>query len=63
MKRRNQAKNQCNAINDWADRLKLTAHGIQPHKAADVVVKVHVPILITVSANDHLEQLIIEGEA
>lgn len=54
---------QCNAINDWADRLKLTAHGIQPHKAADVVVKVHVPILITVSANDHLEQLIIEGEA
>lgn len=40
-----------------------TAHGIQPHKAANVIVKIHVPIFITVSANYHLEQLVIEGEA
>lgn len=43
--------------------VKLTAHGIQPHKAADVVIKIHVTIFITISANDHVEELVIKGEA
>lgn len=42
---------------------RLTAHGVQPHKATDVVVKVHVPAFIAVSADYHLEQLVIEREA
>lgn len=43
--------------------LKLTAHGIQPHKAANVVVKIHVPIFVTVPAVYHLIHLVIEREA
>lgn len=42
---------------------KLTAHGVQPHKATNVVVKIHVPIFIAVPANYHLKELITEGEA
>lgn len=63
-----QMKQPCETNSVWCNQklgrlLKLTTHGIQPHKAANVVVEVHVAILITVSANDHPEQLIIEGEA
>lgn len=42
--------------------VKLTTHGIEPDEAADVVIKIHVAIFITVSADDHLEELVIEGE-
>lgn len=41
----------------------LTAHGVEPDQAANVVVKVHVAVFITVSADDHLEELLIQGEA
>lgn len=45
---------------DFTSQRKLTTHGVQPHKATDVVVKIHVPVFVTVSANDHLKQLIFE---
>lgn len=41
----------------------LTAHGIKPNKATNIVVKIHVPIFIAVSANYHVEKLIIQGES
>jgi len=43
--------------------LKCSAHGVQSHQTADVVVKVHVAVLVAVAADDHLIELIIEREA
>jgi len=43
--------------------LEGTAHGIQSDQTANVVVEVHIPLLITVPANDHLEQRVVQGEA
>ncbi|PWS23122.1 hypothetical protein DKP78_14810, partial [Enterococcus faecium] len=51
------------AIVVLVERLKCTAHGVEPDQAANVVVKVHVAVFITVSADDHLEELLIQGEA
>lgn len=48
-------------LTEWS--FKLTAHGVQPHEAAYVIVKVQVPTVITVSASYHLVQLVIEREA
>ena len=47
----------------FAWRRSLTAHGVQPDQAADVVVEIHVPFLIAVPADDHLKQLVVEREA
>ena len=49
----------------WITRLglkPLTTHGIQPDEASNVVIKVQVAAFITVSADYHLTQLIVEGE-
>lgn len=39
-------------LTEWS--VKLTAHGVQPHEAAYVVVKVQAPTVIAVSASYHL---------
>lgn len=43
--------------------LEGAAHGVQPHQAAYVVVKVHVSVLVAVAPYDHLKHLLIKREA
>ncbi len=37
----------------------LTAHGVQSHQAADVIVKVHVALLIAIATDYQLVELVI----